>query len=171
MISQVSFLSENEAVQAPPRAETAIISITNPGDLAPLKTGWNQILRIAFADASYDENTIESYRRMWKLSSFGFPTKGHALSILSFIDELPPHIDTLIIHCGAGVSRSGAVAKYASERFGLPFPANYDRHNEALYRLLKNPAIFDSALARYPAHRPGFLARLSRSMRAIWSNK
>ena len=169
MVRQVSFLSESAAVQLSPRAESAILSISNPGDQAPLQPGWDHICRIAFADASYNEQTIASYGRMWKLSSLGFPTKEHALAIRRFLDDLPPHIDTLIVHCGAGVSRSGAVAKYASERFGIPFPADYDRYNEALYRLLKEPTIFDDALARHcPEKAPGFLERIVRSAKAIW---
>ena len=171
MITQISFLAEYAAVQVPPRHETAIISITNPGEQAPLQAGWNHLLRIAFADASYDEKTIEFYSRMWKLSSLGFPTKEHALAIRGFIDTLPTHIDSLIVHCGAGVSRSGAVAKYASERFRLPFPANYDRHNEALFRLLKNPEIFDPALGRIPARKAGFLARFARNAHLLWAGK
>lgn len=159
-IRTVTFHSESEAVRLLPSPSAAIISITNPGDIAPLRDGWGSILRLAFADASYDERTIESYARMWRLSSHGFPTKEHALAIRGFLDGIPPHIDSLIVHCGAGVSRSGAVAKYATSRYGLPFPADYDRHNEALYRLLVNPKVFDEVLSRFPARKPSFLRRL-----------
>ena len=159
MINHVSFCSEASAAQRPPSSDTALISITNPGDIAPLKDGWAAVLRIAFADASYTEKTIESYRRMWHLSSYGFPTKKHALAIRGFLDALPPSATTLLIHCGAGVSRSAAVAKYASARYGLNFEKDYDRYNEALFRLLENPETFDRVLERFPAKRPSFLSR------------
>ena len=149
-VSRVTFLSEDEALRLSPVPQTALISITNPGDDAPLPTGWKTLLRVRVADASYDEGTIASYGRMWPHSSHGFPTKAHALAIRSFLDNLPSHITELVIHCGAGVSRSGAVAKYAAVRYGTPFPENYDRHNEALYRLLQDPTVFDEALARIP---------------------
>ncbi|TXT28155.1 MAG: hypothetical protein FD131_3288 [Rhodocyclaceae bacterium] len=156
-IRSVTFHSEQEAVRLLPSPSAAIISITNPGDIAPLRDGWGSILRLAFADASYDERTIASYGRMWRLSSHGFPTKEHALAIRGFLDGIPPHTDSLIVHCGAGVSRSGAVAKYASGLYGLPFPPDYNRHNDALYRLLEDPNVFDEVLARYPDRKPSLL--------------
>lgn len=159
-IRSVNFISEATAIGLMPLPATAVISITNPGDVAPLQNGWKQLLRVAVADASYDETTIESYGRMWRLSSGGFPTKEHAETIRTFLDNLPPEIETLIVHCGAGVSRSGAVAKYVARRYGLPFPSDYNRHNEALYRLLEDPAIFDEVLARFSARKPSLLKRL-----------
>lgn len=160
-IRSINFISEATAIGLKPLPGTAIISITNPGELAPLIEGWEQLLRVGVADASYDEQTIESYGRMWPLSSRGFPTKAHAEAIRAFLDQLPPSIESLIIHCGAGVSRSGAVAKYAAARYGLPFPDDYARHNEALFRLLEEPTVFDAALARYPARKPNLLLRLA----------
>lgn len=160
-IRSINFISEATAIGLKPLPATAIISITNPGEVAPLREGWEHVLRVGVADASYDEKTIESYGRMWRLSSRGFPTQDHAVAIRAFLDDLPADIETLIIHCGAGVSRSGAVAKYASRRFGLPFPADYNRHNEALYRLLEDPNIFDAVLARYPARKPSLLQHLA----------
>lgn len=159
-VSTISFISEGAAKQLNPASGVAIISITNPGDSAHLQEGWEAILRVEVADASYDEQTIESFGRMWHLSSFGFPAKDHALRIRSFLDSLSPSIHTLIVHCGAGVSRSGAVAKYASKKFGRPFPNEYQRYNEALYRLLENPTAFDEVLARYPARKPSLLQRI-----------
>lgn len=159
-VRSVTFISEAAAIRLKPSQVTALISITNPGDTAPLRDGWEVLLRIAMADASYDEKTIESYGRMWGLSSHGFPTKAHALSIRAFLDQLPPHIESLIVHCGAGVSRSGAVAKYAAARFGTFFPSEYDRFNEALYRLLENPEVFDSALSCVPSRKLSLLRRL-----------
>ncbi len=163
-IRSVTYISEATATRLQPLPGAAMISITNPGDVAPLQAGWEQILRICVADASYDEFTIKSYGRMWFMSSHGFPTKEHALAIRSFMDRLPPNIETLIIHCGAGISRSGAVAKYAAERFGTHFPEDYDRYNEALYRLLANPEVFDEALSRIPAKRPSLWHRLTAAL-------
>lgn len=160
-VRSINFISEATAIGLKPLPATAMISITNPRETAPLVEGWEQLLRVGVADASYDERTIESYGRMWHLSSRGFPTKAHALAIRAFLDQLPPGIESLIIHCGAGVSRSGAVAKYASARYGLPFPTDYNRHNEALYRLLKEPNVFDEVLARYPARKPSLLGRFA----------
>ena len=159
-VRSVTFISEASAVRLKPLPGAAMISIMNPGEVAALQDGWEQLLRVGVADASYDERTIASYGRMWTLSSRGFPTKEHALAIRAFLDQLPPNIETLIVHCGAGISRSGAVAKFAAERFSTHFPAEYDRYNEALYRLLVNPAVFDDALALIPTKKLSLARRI-----------
>ena len=160
---QVMFMCEEAAVKLEPKPGVAMISITNPGDVAPLRPGWCPLLRVALADAGYDESAIASHGRMWPLSSKGFPEKRHALQIHRFLDELPPNIELLVVHCGAGISRSGAVAKYAAERYGQPFvPAAEGEPNETLYRLLKDPEAFDKALAKYAGQRPSsLLSRLA----------
>lgn len=162
-------MCEEAAVALQPSPGKAMISITNPGDVAPLRPGWSLLLRVAMADAGYDESTIASHGRMWPLSSKGFPEKRHALQIHRFLDDLPPDIECLVVHCGAGVSRSGAVAKYAAERYGQPFEsAAGGEPNETLYRLLKNPEVFDDALVRYAGHhRSSLLSRLAGFFRPI----
>lgn len=164
MLREVSFHCEEEASSLAPSPRAAMISITNPGDAANLREGWGALLRVAFADAVYDVSEIEAYGRMWHLSSFGFPAKEHAVSILAFLDGLPPEITTLRVHCGAGISRSGAVAKFVAERYGLEFPHDYARHNETLYRLLQQPTRFDAVLARYPRSKPGFWASIRKRL-------
>lgn len=47
-----------------------------------------------------------------------------AVKILDFIEGLPAEVDTIIVHCFAGVSRSAAIAKFLMERI-------YDLHDEA----------------------------------------
>lgn len=145
-ISHVRFMSQQEAQQLTPKPEDAMISITNPGETAPLNGRWSRLLAVRCADAEYDESTIRSYGRMWPLSSLGFPDKSHALAIRSFLNQLPPSTTTVFVHCGAGVSRSAAVAKYVCKQYGLEFDPSYDRFNRTLFRLLINPAEFDSVI-------------------------
>lgn len=158
-VKQVHFCGELAASALRPNASMAMISIADPGRKAVLHPGWGALLKVAFADASYTHETIAQFGRMWPASSLNFPTKEHAVAIRSFIDCLPPEVDTLHIHCGAGVSRSAAVAKYASERFGLPFPRDYTKYNDVLYQLLRNPTIFDAALAAHCTPKKGVIAR------------
>lgn len=124
-----------------------MISITNPGETAPLREGWGALLRVQFADACYDDSNIRSWGRMWGLSSKGFVNKHHALLIRTFLVDLPNGIERLHVHCGAGVSRSAAVAKYAARHFDAPFDEVYNRYNETVYALLLDPQVFDSILA------------------------
>jgi predicted protein tyrosine phosphatase len=123
-VRAVVFMAQRAAEQLEPTPDAAIISIANPGERVSLRSGWPLLLSVAFADACYDESTIRSFGRMWELSSRGFPDKAHAQTIRAFIDDLPPEIERLFIHCGAGVSRSAAVARFACERLGLDQPSN-----------------------------------------------
>ncbi len=166
-IRSVSFTSQFLAERLDPLPHAAMISIANPGETVKLRDGWGSLLRVGVADSSYDEGTIGFFGRMWWVSSYGFPAKEHALAIREFLDGLSSDTDTLIVHCGAGVSRSAAVAKYASERYQVPFPDDYHRHNEALYRLLVNPCVFDAALASYPRPRRPAWRRLLTSARRL----
>lgn len=58
-----------------------------------------------------------------------------------------PQIETLIVHCHAGKSRSATVAKFAAELFSLPFDRAYDGYNTTVYELLHNP---NKYIAFYP---------------------
>jgi len=142
---RVRFCSEQEAVSIIPSQSMALISITNPGDTAPVMDGWGKVLRIAFADATYGEREIKFFDRMWYISSQGFFTKTHAIAIRDFLDTLDQTID-LVVHCGAGQSRSVAVAMYAAEKLGVPLDGDVSRHNVTVLQLLNNPCLFDSIL-------------------------
>lgn len=153
---QVKFLSEELAVKIKPDQTMACISITNPGDSAPLQKGWGKLLRISFADAVYNEQDIKFFEGMWALSSMGVATKKHALEIRRFIDGVDETATPLlIVHCGTGVSRSAAVAIYAARTFGVPLEGDpslnmFTSHNTTVLSLLENPYLFDSALPEEP---------------------
>jgi predicted protein tyrosine phosphatase len=56
----------------------------------------------------------------------------------SFIRKLPSSIDTILVHCEAGVSRSAAVAKWLNEVYKTnDFPILYNIYNPLVYRILK----------------------------------
>lgn len=59
----------------------------------------------------------------------------HAKKIVSFLDGLKdrPGNETLVVHCDAGISRSGAVGSFASDYFGL----NYEEFKK-MNRVLPN---------------------------------
>lgn len=143
---RVRFCSEQEAVTIVPSHSMALISITNPGDIAPVKPGWGKMLRIAFADAAYGDREIKFFEKMWYVSSRGFVTKSHAIAIRDFLDTLDQSTDELVVHCGAGQSRSVAVAMYAANRFGVSLEGDISRHNLTVLQLLQNPSLFDDIL-------------------------
>lgn len=144
---QVVFCPEEIAAGMSPSRDMAVISITNPGDVAKLRDGWGAVLRVAFADAAYDEQDIRYLGRLWRVSSRGFPEKRHAIAIQEFIGALDPAITRLVVHCGAGQSRSAAVAMYAAKTLEVGLYGDMSRHNRTVLRLLDDPSAFDQLLA------------------------
>ena len=63
-------------------------------------------------------------------------TDEQAAEIIRFIRAYSNDVDTLLIHCFAGISRSKAVVKFAREMLGLP-PMNDNIYNEYVYAMLK----------------------------------
>ncbi len=59
-----------------------------------------------------------------------------AAEIIRFISAHKDDVDTLLIHCYAGISRSKAVARFAREMLALP-PLNDDIFNAYVYEMLK----------------------------------
>ena len=142
----VTFCSESNATKILPNDSMAMISITNPGDIAKLQSGWGKLLRVSFIDTEYDENTIKYFGKSWFVSSQGCIAKKHALEIRRFVDNLDASIRSLTIHCHAGASRSAAVALFCANSFGVTINANTSKHNTTVLRLLKNPNAFDAYL-------------------------
>jgi len=62
-------------------------------------------------------------------------TEGQAAEIIQFIKEHTDDVDTLLIHCFAGISRSRAVERFAREILALP-PMNDNIYNEYVYSTL-----------------------------------
>lgn len=167
MLKQVSFVSEREAIELAPRTDVAMISITDSGRTAKLKEGWGALLRVDFPDITYDEKLLREYGNMlspkWAISDV------EAWQMRQFILGLRsmPQIETLIVHCHAGKSRSAAVAKFAAEMFSLPFDHTYDGYNITVYELLHNPDKYVSlyprrTVSRHPSQLPRKLGVIER---------
>lgn len=63
-------------------------------------------------------------------------TEAQAAEIIRFIAAHKDDVDTLLIHCFAGISRSKAAARFAREMLGFP-PLNDDIYNAYVYEMLK----------------------------------
>lgn len=143
---KIHICSELAASRIVPAKGMVLISITNPGKYAALQPGWTQLLRVSFMDANYDQDAIRHRPRKWHLSSKGYMTKQQAMSIREFMDSLDESTQELVIHCGASLNRSAAVAIYAAQRFGVTLDAELTHHNLTVLRLLQNPGVFDASL-------------------------
>lgn len=119
-----------------PDANMACISITEP-DVPPAKlNGWSHLLRLCFHDVDKQQFPDE-----WEgmTEKYTFFDENMAKQILDFVDALPPNIDTLVVHCYAGISRSAAVSRVLHSYFDIPVisEGQYLLLNKHVRRLLE----------------------------------
>lgn len=102
-------LSREEAEHYEPREVEACISIGDPAATpADLSPAFVAVLRLAFNDIVADPAPSDVL--------FG---PEHAGEIIQFVERWP-QVDRIVVHCGAGVSRSPGVALGVSDAFGWP---------------------------------------------------
>lgn len=75
----------------------------------------------------------------WPCDGYELMTDEQAMQIIDFIDK-HRDVDTLLIHCYAGASRSRAVGVFAREYLGLPPVADETLFNNHVYYCLKRVA-------------------------------
>jgi len=128
-LKQVIFLSRKEA-EGSLNPTWAVISISGL-DPARLKDGWGAVLRLEFDDIDPDP------KAMFAEDPYILFSIDHAYQIIEFAHRCNDEsVDGIVVHCHAGVSRSAAVAKWISERFGLYFPEGYALYNKHVYETL-----------------------------------
>ena len=102
-------------------AGDAIVSITTPGERPPELRAWGHVCRLCFNDSNLPQEP-------------GAFTAKHAEQIIAFVDRLPASVLRLDIHCGGGMYRSPAVARFFAQRHGIPFKA--PSYSTLIYELL-----------------------------------
>jgi predicted protein tyrosine phosphatase len=129
-------MSMKKASELIPDERTALISVREPDEdpteLAAFPySQWTHKLIVQCDDAEstfYDVFTMRDIIPM---------TSEQAQQIVKYITAIADKIDTLVIHCHAGISRSSAVAKWAAEKYGLYFPDKYCLYNKHIYKILQ----------------------------------
>lgn len=95
----------------------AVISITNSED-EPIVARSQKYLPLVFDDlrpstagtaTAWDSEILVNIRNSQPM------TYKQAMLLHYFIEQLPKEVDTIIVHCSAGISRSGGVARFLSE--------------------------------------------------------
>lgn len=113
---KVNVYSRQQICEIDPIEGTAVISISSPGDPAPLKEGWDPLLRVEFHDLAQTRE---------ELNAAGLDVL-RGQEIVIFDGRLANKIDRFcwdnsdkdfIVHCDAGVSRSVAVGLFLKEIF------------------------------------------------------
>lgn len=130
MLSKVIFMGRGDAEDAVANPKWTVTSIATPGrSAADLQEGWRGVLRLWFKDV---ESGFNPEMPIFQNKDHAF-TDAQAAAIWAFMDEQAPHVEGLLVHCYAGVSRSAAVAKAVAARYRLLFPAEYDSHNKFVF--------------------------------------
>jgi predicted protein tyrosine phosphatase len=129
MIEKVKFIGIREAKTMPGWSTAAMISITQPhGFEADLMDGWHSVYRVTFHDADPENIKTKKVR---------FPiTDEQAIKIVEFVKAVSPEVKTIVVHCGGGISRSAAVAKWIATKYRLSFDDTYDRYNKYVFNAL-----------------------------------
>lgn len=98
----------------------AIISIYTPGDPAPelaITKETRAVLQLAFDDLDDDEIVKSRFITYLRRHATLFDAM-HAKQITTFYKQHHESVDAFIVHCDAGISRSGAVAEVLRDHFG-----------------------------------------------------
>lgn len=121
---KIKYMSQDRAEKLKAKPNAAMISITSSGDGAMLDINWEYLLRLEFDDVE-EAGETGSFKR------------SDALKIRDFLSALPDSVSELYIHCMAGQSRSGAVARALNEYYGNKIHEDdYNMMNIRVYEVL-----------------------------------
>jgi len=123
---QVFACSRAEAERLPRLPAVAVISVTAPERPLAAVEGFEFLLRLQFEDVDFLNRDI-SLRAKQKLS--GAFTAAQATLIRTYVERLPASINTIVVHCEGGFSRSAAVALSLHRLYG--YRAELDRLEQA----------------------------------------
>lgn len=135
MLNRVMFVSRTAAENTAGMPKWAVISVSEPDSAfgqAKLMQGWYSILRVSFHDV--DPHRYE-YEEPYEVMD-----ADDAAAIVAFVESVAPHVDGVLVHCKAGISRSAAVAKWIAKRYGLTFNHQYSQYNQHVYQMLVEAA-------------------------------
>ena len=122
---KVIFLGQSAAENMPPDPDWAVISITSPGEApARLQQGFYTIYRVQSHDGNQENgrDVLDAVQ---------------AADLVDFVHSVEPCIDTVLVHCGGGICRSAAVARWIAETFDLEFRKDYTQDNKQVLDRLR----------------------------------
>ncbi len=78
------------------------------------------VLQLKFNDLEAEDWESESDKAFMEKKGWVLFNESHARKIIEFMDKMDKS-KNLIVHCVAGICRSGAVGDFARSKFGIPF--------------------------------------------------
>lgn len=127
-IQRIHFMSRANAEKLPGHPQVAVVSISDPADEpAQLSPVFSHVHRLSFNDVDTDDK-----------NEYVLFDKPLAHGVWDFVERLPDTVDTLVVHCHLGVSRSAAVAKSLAQFLQVEYPEKYSLYNKHVYRVMQN---------------------------------
>lgn len=134
---QAFALPRADAEQLPRLPSVAVISITAPERPPAALDGFEHLLRLSFADVDFLNPDISARAKEKIPTAF---TQAHAQQIRSFIEQLPPTIKSVVVHCEGGFSRSCAVVLCLHKLYGYQVDlSDLEQANPSIVRVLMQP--------------------------------
>lgn len=156
MFKEVIFLNAEKMALFKPSLDTVVVSILDKSEEhhRPPLEGFLDVLRLQFFDTweetklaepeSWPDEPTEEEHARFARGDERVPALSHAREIVAFLDKYHQTFEqlTLVAHCKGGISRSAAVAGWASARYWAPLVSTMttDYANPRLMRLLNKAA-------------------------------
>lgn len=142
----IRFTSRADACNTAPDQNWAVISISEPAEgPAPLKEGWEKVLRLVFHDADLKNGIVRTVSATLPGEQYTVFDEAMAKQVVDFYrDNIKDTQLNLLVHCHAGISRSAGVALALSAACdfskvymgAVPCDPRYSVYNKHVYRLV-----------------------------------
>ncbi len=152
MITDIKFFSLERMKEVVPSRKIAVVSILDKDEELnrPIFKGFGPVLILQFEDtfeegklaspgAWPDEPSEEEHTRFCQRKGERISTLSNARDIVNFLAQRQSEAETwtLIAHCAGGISRSAAVAHWASVKYWVPITGGLGHTDFANARLLR----------------------------------
>lgn len=133
---QVFALSRGDAERLPRLPSIAIISVTARERPPASLDGFAHLLRLSFADIDFLSQSLSKKSRGKLGNAF---TAEHARTVRSFVEALPVEVESVVVHCEGGYSRSCAIALALHRLYGYRTEMEHlTQANPSIVRILAN---------------------------------
>lgn len=127
-MNRIEVMSRIEAESLDGKPDWLVISIREPGqDLPRLQPGWGAVLSLSFHDK--EDVQLANRTGLWRMFS-----AEDAQACWEFVKSHALAASGLIVHCGAGLSRSPAIARAIAKNLKLPIGDNWTSGNQHVYQ-------------------------------------
>lgn len=131
---QALAVSRSVAERLPRLESVAVISVTAPRRPLASLDGFQQVLRLSFADVDFMNPELSARAKEKRADAF---RPEHAAMIREFVEGLPDSVASVVVHCEGGYSRSCAIALALHRLFGYSVDeSQLTQANESVLKLL-----------------------------------